>query len=218
MTLPGFENRLRLLRKWSGPGLPEKIVDHTILADPRQPSFLHLSLLQDSAVRDLFFTDLPGEWTTDLIKRADVADRFRFLKRADALIITLQASLFLGKETRNSQTQSARILLQRLRDNVRIETNIPIILAITRCDITGATVPPAIYSVIDFASELGFGNVSHIPVASFSNRPDVPSGMGVASLVDAVLSPTIQSPSPFVSSFHESRMFARFQSNPEANT
>ncbi len=170
MTLPGFENRLRLLRKWSGPGLPDKIVDHTILSDPRQPSFLHIALKQFDAIRDLFFTDLPGEWTTDLIQRADVAERFRFLTRADGLIIALQAPKLLAPETRNSQVQSTRMLLQRLYYNVGIASSIPVILAVTRCDITGPTVPPAIYQILEFARELGFSNIStcrsrHSPIA-----------------------------------------------------
>lgn len=72
-TLPGFESRLRLLRKWSGAGLPDKIVDHTALPHPREPGFLHITFKETvpgEALRDLLFSDLPGEWTTDLIKRA----------------------------------------------------------------------------------------------------------------------------------------------------
>jgi hypothetical protein len=221
MTLLGFESRLRLLRKWGGTGLPDKIVDHTsLLDDPRQPGFVHLALKQTApvpALRDLFFTDLPGEWTTDLIKRADVAERFRFLSRADGLVITVQAPQLLAPETRNSQIQSARILLQRLHDAVGIAPTIPVIFAITRCDITGAIVPPAVYQVVEFARELGFCNVSHMPVASFSDRADVPSGMGVASLLDALFPTSVQSPPHSMSPSDESRMFARFRFVAEAH-
>ena len=146
--------------------MPDKIVDHTILSDPRQPSFLHIALKQFDAIRDLFFTDLPGEWTTDLIQRADVAERFRFLTRADGLIIALQAPKLLAPETRNSQVQSTRMLLQRLYYNVGIASSIPVILAVMRCDITGPTVPPAIYQILEFARELGFSNISHMPIAA----------------------------------------------------
>jgi hypothetical protein len=214
MTLPGFENRLRLLRKWDGPGLPDKLVDHTIAGDPRQPGLLHIALKETAptpALRDLFFTDLPGEWTTDLIKRADVAERFRFLRRADALVITLQAPKLLAPETLNSQIQSARILLQRLRDSVRVAPMIPIVVAITRCDLAGSTVPPAVYPIVEFARELGFLNVSHMPVAAFSDRAEVPSGMGVASLLDALLSNTAQTTAQSLGEPYESRTFARFR-------
>jgi len=222
MTLHGFESRLRLLRKWGGSGLPDKIVDHTfLLDDPRQPGFVHLALRQTGpvpALRDLFFSDLPGEWTTDLIKRADVAERFRFLSRADGLVITLEAPKLLAPETRNSQIQSARMLLQRLHDAVGIAASIPVIFAITRCDITGAVVPPAVYQVVEFARGLGLHNVSHMPVASFSDRGDVPSGMGVASLLDALVPTTVETPPEPGSPSDESRMFERFRYVPEAHT
>jgi hypothetical protein len=219
MTLPGFENRVRLLRKWSGIGLPEKIVDHTS-REPRQPGLLHLALTQTApyaALRDLFFTDLPGEWTTDLIKRADVADRFNFLKRADSLVIAIPAPQLLAPETRNSQVQSARMLLQRLHDSVRISRTIPIVFAITRCDISGSVVPPAIYQVVEFAREIGFPNASHMPIASFSSRADVPSGMGIAELLDALLPITVHSPAESPNDSHELRMFGRFRFAPEAS-
>jgi hypothetical protein len=212
MTLPGFESRLRLLRKWIGPGLPDKIVDHTLLANPRQPGLLHLSLLETSPrseLRDLFFTDIPGEWTTDLIKRADVADRFRFLSRADGLVITFQSSLLRGNP--NSQLQSARILLQRLHDTVRVAPTIPVVLAITRCDLAGPSVPSVVYRIVEFAREVGFSNVSHMPVAAFSDRPDVPSGMGVADLLDALLPSAPQLEYESIAERDMSRMFARFR-------
>lgn len=221
MTLPGFESRLRLLRRWGGTGLPDKIVDHTaLLDDPRQPGFVHLALKQTApvpALRDLLFADLPGEWTTDLVKRADIAERFRFLRRADGIVITVQAPQLLALETRNSQIQSARMLLQRLHDAVGIVQSIPVVFAITRCDITGAVVPAAIYQVVEFARELGFYNVSHMPVAAFSDRADVPSGMGVASLLDALLSTPLETPPEFAGLSRGSRMFGRFRFVPEAH-
>lgn len=219
-TLPGFESRLRLLRKWSeATVLPDHIMDHTLLSDPRQPGLLHLALMQTTpnpTLRDLFFTDLPGEWTTDLIKRADVAERFRFLQRADGLIIAVSALKLL--EAKNSQILSTRTLLQRLRDSVGVDPTIPLILAITRCDKTGSIVPPAVYQLIEFARELGFSNASHMPVAAFSDRSDVPSGMGVASLLETLLHTTNHSVSQPVSEADESRMFTRFRFFSEAQT
>jgi len=217
LTLPGFESRLRLLRKWSGTGLPDKIVDRTTLLDPRQPGFLHLIFKENSGndgIRDLFFTDLPGEWTTNLVKRAAVAERFRFLSRADGVIIAVTAPQLLAPESKNSQTQFARLLLQRLRDTVAMPTDIPLIFAITRCDMTGSVNPPAIYQIVDFARELGFSNASHVPVASFSDRPNVPSGMGLASLLDAIF-PTSLIVAPECDSPDGTRMFNRFRFGAE---
>lgn len=190
-TLPGFENRVRLLRKWTGSGLPQQIVDHTVLTDSRQPGILHLSLLQTSplrGIRDLYFTDLPGEWTTDLISRADTAERLLFLQRADALILALPAPQLLSPESRNSQTLAGRMLLQRLRDTIGVRYDIPVVLAITRCDLTGSVEPTPIYELLEVGRQLGFLSISHLPVASFSSRPDTPSGMGVAALLETLLS------------------------------
>lgn len=218
MTLPGFEGRLRLLRKWSGAGLPDKIVDHTRLLDPRQPGFLHLGFRETAGsheLRNLLFTDLPGEWTTDLINRASVASRFDFLKRADAIVIAVPAPQLLALETRNSQIQSARMLLQRLRDAVGIAADLPIIFAITRCDQVGPVTPPAMYQIVSFAREIGFANTSHIPVASFSERPDVPSGMGLSELLDAILPIQPSTQDQFSPDLDGQRMFVRFRFRSE---
>jgi hypothetical protein len=219
ITLPGFESRVRLLRKWAGPGLPDKIVDHTRRTDPRLPGFLHLSLERTSPIArlyDLFFTDLPGEWTTDLIQRSDVANRFRFLKRADSVVITIETPRLLAPETRNSQIQSARMLLQRLRDAVGIVRTIPLVFALTRCDISGPTVPTSIYQIVDFARELGFSNASHVSIAAFSNRTDVPSGMGLSTLLDTILPSAVQSYPHVLTELDGPRMFTRFRYAPEA--
>lgn len=218
-TLPGFESRLRLLRQWGGAGLPDKIVDHTALLHPREPGFLHLTFketMPGERLRDVLFSDLPGEWTTDLIKRAEVADRFRFLSRADSIVVTITAPQLLTPETKNSQIQSARMLLQRLRNAVGIAKEIPIVFAITRCDLTGPVVPPAIYQIVEFAREIGFLNTSHMPVASFSERSDVPSGMGIGALLGALLPIDTQNAKEGDYSHAGSRMFTRFRFVPEA--
>lgn len=218
VTLPGFESRLRLLRNWVGNQLPEQIVDHTILTDPRQPGLLHLAVTQTTPVRslhDIFFTDLPGEWTTDLIKRAETAERLRFLRRADAILITLPAPLLLAPGSRNSQIQSGRMLLQRLRDSIGIDLDLPLVLAITRCDETGPTIPPAIYQLVEAGRQLGFLHISHLPVAAFSDRPGVPSGLGVASVLETLLqdgSKSTYSDPPLALG---TRMFARYRFAPE---
>jgi hypothetical protein len=108
------------------------------------------------------------------------------------------------------------MLLQRLADAVAIRRTIPVIFALTRCDISGTAVPPAIYQIVEFARELGFSNASHMPVAAFSDRPDVPSGMGVASLLDAILPTAVQPPPYFSDALDRERMFARFRCLPEA--
>jgi len=191
-TLVGFEQRLRLLRGWEGPGLPDQIVEHTVLADPRRPGFVHLTFfdMRPRTTHDIFFSDLPGEWTTDLIKRVSAANRFLFLRRADVIIIVVQAPSLLRPERRHNEIQNCRILLQRLRDAIGVDMQIPVVFVITRCDLTGPSVPPAAYELAATSQDFGFANTSIVPVAAFSAREDVPSGFGFGDLMEAILEST----------------------------
>ena len=214
-TLVGFEQRLRLLRSWEGAGLPDQLVEHTILADPRRPGFVHLAF-NDARLRtthDLYFSDLPGEWTTDLIKRVSVVTRFLFLRRADVLLVAVPAPSLLRADKRHNEVQNCRILLQRLRDAVGVDQRVPVVFAITRCDLTGPSLPPAAYEVAAASQEFGFSNTSIVPVAAFSAREDVPSGFGLGDLMEAILgSPRDESAVPSDFTFErEGRMFAQFR-------
>lgn len=216
-TLPGFESRLRLLRQWTGAQLPEHLVDHTRLADPRQPGLLHLRLLQsEGGLRDLLFTDLPGEWTKDLIAKASAADRFTFLRRADSIVLTFLATKLSGRSSRHAEVQAGRMILQRLRDSVGIDPELPIVFAITRCDETGLVTPPAVYELVGAAQQLGFLNASHLAIAAFSDRDNVPSGTGLGALVSALLIPPPPPTSVEVTHERGDRMFTRFRFKGEA--
>jgi hypothetical protein len=214
-TLVGFEQRLRLLRGWPGPGLPEQIVEHTVLNDPRRPGFVHLAFVDTKPLlaHDLFFSDLPGEWTTDLVKRSAAANKFIFLRRADSLLYVVTAPSLLSGQTRHNQVQNCRIVLQRLRDTIGIRREVPITFAVTRCDVTGPTLPPAAYDLVTASQEFGFPNASISPVAAFSARDDVPSGFGLGELMETIIG------SPRTQGFRASdapvtidgRMFTRFR-------
>lgn len=217
-TLPGFEQRLRLLRAWEGAGLPDQIVDHTVLAEPRKPGFVHLAFVdgRTGTPHDLFFSDLPGEWTTNLIKRESTASRFSFLRRADVVLITTKAPSLSQPETRHNEIQNCRIVLQRLRDTVGVDQQLPIVLAVTRCDLTGPALPPAAYELGAASQDLGFLNTSIVPVAAFSAREDVPSGFGLGDLMESFLGPRAISRSVWAQSkpVTTGRMFARFRLEP----
>jgi hypothetical protein len=216
-TLRGYESRLRNYRAWEGPKLPDRITQRTELADPRVPGFLHLALsasLRIPHVYDTLFTDLPGEWTSDLIKSARSAERLMFLRRADGLVLTFPAGQLSARDTRHSQLQSARILLQRLRDNVGLPHNVPMIIAVTRCDLSDGEIPPHAYEISATAQDVGFGNVFTIGVASFSSNPRVPSGLGLGDMIGALLEtshPPVKPPLPRV---RGERLFDLYQ-HPE---
>jgi hypothetical protein len=215
LTLPGFENRLRNLRQWSGSSLPHQIVDHTRLSDSRQAGLLHLAFRQpgrDLDPNDLIFTDLPGEMTTDAANLADKARELGFLRRADGLIVAISAPDLFADGSKNSKVQFARMLLHRLRNIIKVDMDLPITFAFTRCHETGRQIPKAAYQIMAAAQEIGFTDVSFLMIASFSDKEGVPSGMGVSDLLDRLLQRRTQSqPMPIRRISTDDRMISRYQ-------
>ena len=212
-TVLGFEQRLRKFREWAKAGLPDKIMERTILADPRRPGFVHLAFrdTKSTATHDLVFSDLPGEWTTDLMKRAATAPRFTFLQRADALVIAITAPSLLELSTRHNQVQNVRVLLQRLRDTVGVEQSIPLIFALTRCDVSGPHLPSPAYELAAIAEGFGYRATFQIALAAFSQRDDVPSGLGLGEMLDAIIESKPHPRQPSADpQLHSHRMFAHY--------
>lgn len=188
-TLLGFESRLRIYRDWPTGTLPDRITAHTEHAHPRAPGFLHLVLASDQkspAASDFLFTDLPGEWTSDLVKSVRGSSRLMFLQRANGLVFAFRADQISSKENRYSQLQSARMIFQRIKDTIGVRPEVPIAVAITRCDLTDGKVPQFSFEISATAQELGFLNIATIGIASFSANPNVPSGLGIGDLLKAL--------------------------------
>lgn len=199
LTLQGFEDRARLMRRWNFGGVaPEVLTEHTRLQDPRNPAFMHLALRENHGNGrkiDLLLSDLPGEWTTDLVRRASTVDRFRFLQRADGIVVMLEGPLLVSDSERHLEHHRATILLERLRADVHVSTTIPIVLVITKSDALGMQLPPLAYKINEHARNLGFQ--SHVlPLAAFSRNSDVPSGTGMHQILEALL-PSSTTPSPW---------------------
>lgn len=212
-TLPGFEARLRLLRNWDREHLPERIADHTVLRDPRQPGLLHLLLREHPRQRaiGLFFTDLPGEWSQQLVEQASSGERLRFVRRADSIIVAFDSGRLQAKSTRHVQLQWGRLLLQRLIDTLAVDPSVPLVLLLTKGDIYGLEVPENASRLQEAAMSLGFIATYVAAVASFSTKPDeVASGTGISRVLDIILTPpTNESPAEDLPS--ETRLFSRFR-------
>lgn len=216
-TLPGFEIRARRLRKWSSGTLPEKLTDHTYLQDPNIPAFMHLAL-QEKGVRgrrhELLLTDLPGEWSTSLVDRAETASRFEFLKRADGIIFVIEGPLLALSESRNAEIFRAKLLLKRLIYNVQVDKHVPLVILISKCDILNMKAPDGVSQIKDEAMELGF-NATVILAASFSSVPDkIPSGTGVLKAFETILNynwPKTELPLMPSDKISTSRSFGRFR-------
>ena len=191
-TLPGFEARARLLRMWKGGPLPDKLADHTTLADPRQPGFLHLALRETGGAKRLYnllLTDLPGEWSTNLVNRAATADRFMFLRRADGIVLVVDGPV-LNSATRHSELQRSRHLLDRLVQSIGVDVKTPLLLLVSKYDRLQMQRPAAIDDLEHHAKSLGF-RPEVVLCAAFSTIPEtVENGLGVFETVEKIVADT----------------------------
>lgn len=189
LTLAGFELRTRRLRKWQNGKLPDQLADHTTHADPRNPGLLHLALSDSLGPRriELLLTDLPGEWTTGLIKQAQRAERFEFLQRADGVVIAVDSKKLRDPGQKHSELLILEHLVDRLADGVDLDRRIPIYFVACKADSSGVDVPPELDRVVSHAMSKGFA-AQAVVVASFSHNPDeVANGYGIQSLVEAIV-------------------------------
>ncbi len=191
-TLMGFEHRARGLRKWDQGALPAEFADHTRLGDPRAPAFMHIAFDEDqdsSKHREFLFTDLPGEWTTDLIDRTETASRFQFLSRADAVVVVLDGPRLAGADTRQQEIMQAEHLLQRLVETVKLPLTTRIIFVVSKFDELTANRADLAAQVQKCADEYGFQTVV-IETAAISREPNrVPNGHGMCRLLQVILQP-----------------------------
>lgn len=200
-TLQGFEQLARHIRKWKGGRLPDQLADHTNLADPRQPALLHLALREVRRAKrllDVMLTDLPGEWSKHLVERAATAERFKFLRRADGIVLVIDGPL-LNSKSRHVELQRSKHLLERLIQTVGVEITTPLILLISKCDRLKMERPAVVDELEEHAKDLGF-MPQVVLCAAFSNIPHiVANGLGVFEALGAILS-DINSPLPTVGS------------------
>jgi hypothetical protein len=194
LTLKGFEDRARRLRKWKGGPLPEQIADHTSLSDTRQAALLHLALRGGSDDRrfDLLLPDLPGEWCKNLVDRGSTADRFSFLKRADGIILVVDGKALDSTSKRVEITRSKH-LLERLKESVGVDLTVPMTILVSKGDAIGMKLPSAAVEVLEHATSLGFG-AKAVVAAAFSYNAAVASGTGVFEALEPLIAPSTSAP------------------------
>jgi hypothetical protein len=186
LTLQGFEDRARKLREWKSGPLPQEFADRTTLVDERCPAFLHLGLSKNDERIDLLFPDLPGEWTTSLMNRAETADRWEFLKRADGIIVVLDGIELMGNG-RFVQVTNAKHLFERLKGTLQVPIDIPLVILVSKSDEIQMEKPPILGELTQSAFDLGFAP-KVILCASFSRNPKkVANGVGVFDAVDHII-------------------------------
>lgn len=196
-TLPGFESRARRLRLWRGGPLPEHLADRTRVDQERQPGLLHLALRRedmDDLPLDVLLTDLPGEWTRNLVDRESGARRFGFLNRADGILLVVEAPVLDAAATKHAELQHGRHLLERLRHTVKVATSTPLVLVISKIDLLDGNCPAAAHDLVREARMLGFAPTL-VPCSAFSRDPStVGNGHGVLEALLAVVDSQCASP------------------------
>ena len=134
-TLRGFEEISRGARRWNDTHPPEQLTNHTELTDNRSAAFLHLRIAPTNAATeafDLLMSDLPGEWTTELMTKERV-DRLQFLKRADVIWAVVDGDRVGKSETRHLSRHRSELLVARLGRFLGDEKP-PLIFVVTRRD------------------------------------------------------------------------------------
>ena len=181
-TLMGFEEISQGARRWNDGQIPEQFTDHTVLSDNRTAGFLHIRLarVRQGNQVDLLCSDLPGEWTTELIDRNRV-DRLQFLKRADVIWLVVDGTETVAPDRRQVCLQRTTMAIRRLGDF--LASGRRLILVVTRRDETA----PDDHMVQEICAEgrhRGFETES-VAVASFSkDGGEVPAGTGIERLFE----------------------------------
>jgi len=213
LTLQGFEDRVRKLRKWEAGLLPTKLSDHTSLADPRTPSLMHIAFKeQGGGVRhDFLLTDLPGEWTKELINNSENEKKFRFLHRADGIIVVVDGPALVADGSRPIEHSRLKLLLARLKNAVQIDHTIPLIILVSKCDKLQPGVQPDLTSVVDEAKAYGF--LPHIIMCTaFSSAPEkIPNGTGVVEAVEKILESETSRAKETIPRLNDGRNFQKFR-------
>ena len=179
LTLPGFEDRARASRRWRPGAIPDEMTNHTVLADDRGAGFLHLDLrhVRTRRLARLLLSDLPGEWSTSLINHARHAGRLAFLRRADVILLVVEADKLSDGATRHQEVERWKMLIDRVATMVP-PIGRPFGVVATKGDRVGMTPPPALSELVAHAGSLGFASMG-FTVCSLSEVDTIGSGTGV---------------------------------------
>lgn len=194
-TLIALEEIARGARRWNDGDAPAEMTVHTELADDRQAGFLHLRLRRNADGRkfDVLVPDLPGEWSSSLISSGD-ADRFAFLKAAEAVWVLVDGRQFLDSKTRQWAIHRATILLERLA--AVLPNPRPKIVLVASWRDKGEFPEEALKEMQNYGEQFGF-KIEFAAIASFSTSTDTQPGIGLAELVEGTLDSFLTRPDPW---------------------
>ncbi len=107
--------------RWSGDDIPSTFPPHTTSEQTRVPGLLHIALrTTDGKLRDVLFTDAPGEWFTAWADKEQdpQAEGARWVtSHADGFLVFADSARLSGPERGKARGQ-LRSLLERMRNHV----------------------------------------------------------------------------------------------------
>ncbi len=98
-------------------------------------TFLHLGLrpekLNDDRLVDVLLSDVSGEWVAEWVRKTDsaAAEHLRFLDRANAHVVVIDAAERLNNKSNKGDSQSARLLQRIAQHNRDCQAVVAIVLA-----------------------------------------------------------------------------------------
>lgn len=181
LSIMALEEISRGARRWKQDQSPGKLTAHTESPDERAAGFIHLKLAQTKTATSLnvLVSDLPGEWSNDLIDFNKI-DRLDFLKAADVIWIMVDGVELTNPATRQVVLHRTAVLLQRVHELISRQA-FPVYLVISRRD-KGLVPADACATLIAEGSQLGM-STKVIQIASFSEDDGVEPGMGIPELI-----------------------------------
>lgn len=179
-SIMAFEDICVGARKWKETELPNQLTVHTELSDIRTAGFLHLRLncLAAKQAIDILLTDLPGEWTNDLID-SNRKDRFDFLKSADRVWIMVNGLDLHTPKERHHTIHRVETLIQRLQAFLG-EQMADVVLVVTHTD---SAVHAGKYLNHFITDRVNGFSIKVLEIASFSTQEGIEPGTGISQLI-----------------------------------
>lgn len=185
-TMGGWENLAYALR-WQ-PGQPPAFPPHTSRASGRIPGLLHLAMTRsDGALRDVLFTDAPGEWFESWAQEqnSESATGARWtMKYASAVILIADCEALAGEQRGLARRQTID-LARRVSDTIEPYQKLAIVWSKRDC-----TVPDTVEDTLTGTFDRLFGSYRQFDISIYptgsDNEPDLEAFL---DLYDWVLSP-----------------------------
>ncbi len=89
------------------------------------------------------------------MERAETAERFEFLRRADGIVLVVDGPL-MRSGRRHGELNRMCHVVTRLAESVKVDKRIPLVILASKCDQIDMQLPPAVEELSGHAKAAGF--------------------------------------------------------------